>query len=70
MPGNLLKLIQMGDKEISIKKKCYVIGTNPEKLCAWGLPFACVWSILKKKSDFSYKVNREKEQKGDGIGRT
>ena len=67
-PAGTFWIIQLSNSRI--KKKCYVIGTNPEKLCAWGLPFACVWSILKKKSDFSYKVNREKEQKGDGIGRT
>ena len=28
---NILKLIEIGDKEISIKKKRYMIGINPEK---------------------------------------
>ena len=31
MPLNILKLIKVGSKPLSLKKKRYAIGTNPEK---------------------------------------
>lgn len=32
---NILKMIEIGNKALSLKKKRYAIGTNPEKHLEW-----------------------------------